>query len=101
MEISYRPMGNRIIVKPIEDRQEKKWNSLIIPDTADHLMIGEVVKVGKGEYAQNTGVLIPTELKEGCVVMYLKAVAHTPLIFDNVQYLLMREGDVELFSDPT
>lgn len=92
MRIKYIPKGNRMIIQPIEKKEETKVGSLIAPDMADHLASGVVIAIGKGEYAKDTGLLIPTETLVGEIVAYRKDAAHIPLLNGQI---LMREPDLE------
>jgi len=63
---------------------------------AERLELGEVVATGIGEYASQTGVLIPPECKIGDRVFFIKDGAYIPLNIDNEWYLLMRENNIEV-----
>jgi chaperonin GroES len=95
-KIVYKPLGNRVIVRPMEQKEEKKMGSIIVPEMADHLTIGAVEAVGKGEVAPSTGVLIPSGLKVSDLVLYRKEGAHIPLLDGRI---LMRENDIEAICE--
>jgi chaperonin GroES len=88
----YKPYGSRVIIRPIEQKEEKKIGNIVVPEVADHLQIGEIVGAGIGEYAANTGVLIPMECKMGDIVLFRKEAPHIPLLNGT---LLMRANDLE------
>ena len=95
MSIKYRPLGNRALIREIKIEEELKIGSILIPEMAEKLAMGEVVKIGIGEYAVNTGVLIPCECQEGDKVLFLREGGHVPLSIDGNWYLLMRESNIE------
>ncbi len=52
------PLGDRVMVKPL-DLKEVKKGGIIIPDTAkEKPMEGEVVAVGKGRVNETTGARV-------------------------------------------
>ncbi len=84
---------DRVLVKP-NAAEEKTAGGIIIPDTAkEKPQKGTVVAVGKGKYAEQTGNLIPMQVKEGDTVMYGKY-GGTELTIDGVDYLIMRSSDI-------
>ncbi len=84
---------DRVLVKPNE-AEEKTSGGIIIPDTAkEKPQKGKVVAVGKGKYAEQTGNLIPMQVKEGDTVMYGKY-GGTEITIDGVDYLIMRSSDI-------
>lgn len=95
-KVNYVPLGNRCIVRKIEVEEEIKIGSILIPEMAEKLAMGEIVTVGIGEYAIQTGLLIPTEVKVGDRVLFLKEGGHVPLSINGEWYLLMRESNIEV-----
>jgi co-chaperonin GroES (HSP10) len=95
-KISYRPLGNRLLVEqlPIEEG-DKEQNGIIVPENAIPHRRGIVVAVGDGETAPATGLLQPTTCKVGDKVLYLNEAAYVPIRIDNVEYRLMREPQIE------
>jgi chaperonin GroES len=84
---------DRVLVKP-NAAEEKTSGGIIIPDTAkEKPQKGKVVAVGKGKYAEQTGNLIPMQVKEGDTVMYGKY-GGTEITIDGVDYLIMRSSDI-------
>ena len=69
-----KPVNDKIVVKPKEDKEDYKTESgIILPDTVDQgkLLEGEVVAVGKGMYSAN-GTLIPVVVNVGETILYNK-----------------------------
>ncbi|HEV8079116.1 MAG TPA: co-chaperone GroES [Chitinophagaceae bacterium] len=84
---------DRVLVKPNE-AEEKSSGGIIIPDTAkEKPQKGKVIAVGKGKHAEQTGNLIPLQIKAGDVVMYGKY-GGTEINLDGVDYLIMRASDI-------
>ncbi|MDI6740795.1 MAG: co-chaperone GroES [Candidatus Edwardsbacteria bacterium] len=87
-----RPLSDRVIVKPLEQKEAKK-GSIIIPDTAkEKPMEGEVMAVGPGKVADN-GTRIAMDIKKGDKVLYGKY-SGTEVRIDDVEYLIMHADDV-------
>lgn len=84
---------DRVLVKPNE-AEEKSSGGIIIPDTAkEKPQKGKVIAVGKGKYAEQTGNLIPLQIKAGDIVMYGKY-GGTEISLDGEDYLIMRASDI-------
>jgi chaperonin GroES len=87
-----RPLHDRVVVRRI-DAEEKTAGGIIIPDTAQEKpMEGEVVAVGPGPRDQS-GKLIPPDLKKGDRVLFGKW-SGTEVKIDGEEYLIMKESDV-------
>ena len=69
--MQFRPLHDRIVVRRV-DAEEKTAGGIIIPDTAkEKPQQGEVVTVGPGA-RDETGKLIPIDLKAGDTVLFGK-----------------------------
>ena len=87
------PLHDRVIVKAAA-AEEKTAGGIIIPDTAkEKPQKGTVIAVGKGKYADQTGNLIPVQVKEGDTVMYSKY-GGTEINIEGEDYLIMRASDI-------
>lgn len=65
------PLEDRVLIRPIIVRNDQTEGGLYIPDTAKKdVMKGEVLAVGEGRFAPETGVFIPTVLKKGYTILY-------------------------------
>ncbi len=70
--MSLQPLEDRIIVKPGE-AEETTVSGLVIPDTAkEKPQLGEVLAVGPGRRSEQTGEIIPLDVKVGDTVVYSK-----------------------------
>ena len=87
-----RPLGDRVIVRRIEE-EEKTKGGLIIPDTAkEKPMEGEVVAVGKGRMLEN-GKVQPMEVKKKDRVLFGKY-AGSEIKIDGEDRLILREDEI-------
>jgi chaperonin GroES len=90
--VNFVPLGERVIVKPIEQDQQTK-GGIFLPDTAkEKPQEGEVVAVGPGRVSED-GKRIPMELSNGDKVIYSKF-AGTEYKDGDDEYLILRESDI-------
>jgi chaperonin GroES len=88
----FRPLHDRVVVTRI-DALAKTAGGIIIPDTVKEKPTeGEVIAVGPGG-RDESGKLIPIDLKEGDKVLFGKWSGNEVKI-DGVEYLIMKESDV-------
>ena len=86
-KVNVRPLGDRVLVKPLEASEVKK-GGIIIPDTAkEKPQRGKVVAVGNGKKDE------PMTVKPGDVVLYGKY-SGTEIQVDGKDYLIMKEADI-------
>ena len=88
-----KPLDDRIVVKPSEAEQTTA-SGLVIPDTAkEKPQQGEVLAVGPGRRAENSGELIPLDLKAGDTVVYSKY-GGTEITIDGEDLLILSGRDI-------
>lgn len=93
-----RPLQDRVLVKPMDEKKETKKGGIIIPDTAkEKPMEGKVIAVGNGKLTEN-GKRQPLEVKKGDKIIFGKY-AGTEIKIDSEEYLLMREDDIQGIID--
>ena len=86
------PLADRVVVKPLEEVEQKKGN-IIIPDTAkEKPQQGKIMAVGPGKLTDE-GKLVKLEVKKGDKVLYGKY-SGTEVTIDDQEYLIMRESDI-------
>ena len=91
--MSLQPLEDRIIVKPGE-AEETTISGLVIPDTAkEKPQQGEVLAVGPGRRSDQTGELIPVDVKVGDTVVYSKY-GGTEVKYGGEEYLILSARDV-------
>jgi chaperonin GroES len=87
-----RPLGDRVLVKPLEEKEQVK-NGIIIPDTAkEKPQEGEVVALGTGKL-DDEGKRLEFTVKKGDKVLISKY-GGTEVKVDGSAYLIMREDDI-------
>jgi chaperonin GroES len=87
------PLDDRIVVRPGES-EETTASGLVIPDTAkEKPQQGEVLAVGPGRRADNTGDIIPLDVKVGDTVVYSKY-GGTEITVDGEDLLILSGRDV-------
>ena len=92
MAINVRPLGDRVLVKPLEEQETKK-GGIIIPDTAkEKPQEGKVVALGTGKL-DDDGKNIEFTVKKGDKVLITKY-GGTEIKIDGETYLIMREDDI-------
>jgi len=91
--MNLQPLEDRIVVRPAE-AEETTVSGLVIPDTAkEKPQQGEVLAVGPGKRAENTGELIPLDIKVGDTVLYSKY-GGTEVAVDGEDLLVLNGRDV-------
>ncbi len=98
-KLAFKPLGDRVVVKPSETSAEKKLASgIIIPESAnkEKLFTGEVVAVGDGKRTES-GERFPLEVIVGDKVVFKKP-WDEPLKVDGVEYYVLSESDISLIQ---
>jgi chaperonin GroES len=91
--MNLQPLEDRIVVRPAE-AVETTVSGLVIPDTAkEKPPQGEVLAVGPGRRAENSGELIAMELAAGDTVVYSKY-GGTEITVDGEDVLILSSRDV-------
>ena len=89
--MSVKPLGDRVLVLPIEQDEVKK-GGIIIPDSAkEKPQEGKIVAVGAGKHED--GKLVSMTVKKGDRVLYSKY-GGTEIKIDGKECLIMREDDI-------
>lgn len=92
MANTVKPLGDRVLVQPIEEKEVRK-GGIIIPDTAkEKPQEAKVIALGSGK-RDDKGALIPFEVKKGDVVLISKY-GGTEVKIDGENYQLVREDDI-------
>jgi chaperonin GroES len=90
--MNVRPLRDRILVKRVEE-QEQKVGGIIIPDTAkEKPQQGKVVAAGNGRITDE-GKTLPLEVKAGDTVLFGKY-AGTEIKIEGEEYLILREDEI-------
>ena len=92
MAINIRPLGDRVIVEPIE-KEETIAGGLLLPETAkEKPQQGEVLAAGEGR-RDDDGDRIPMDVAVGNKVLFAKY-AGTEIKLDGKKLLIMKESDI-------
>ena len=87
------PLEDRIVVRP-NSAEATTASGLVIPDTAkEKPQQGEVLAVGPGRRAENTGELVPMDVKVGDKVVYSKY-GGTEITVEGEDLLILTSRDV-------
>src|SRR4030095_13747669 len=87
-----KPLGDRVLVEPIEEKEVKK-GGIIIPDTAkEKPMESVVVALGTGKTDDN-GKKVPFEVKKGDRVLVSKY-GGTEIKLDGKEYKILNSDDI-------
>ena len=91
--MNLQPLEDRIVVQPTES-EETTASGLVIPDTAkEKPQQGQVLAVGPGRRSDNTGEIIPLDVKVGDIVVYSKY-GGTEITIEGGDYLILNARDV-------
>ena len=91
--MNLQPLDDRIVVKPGES-EETTASGLVIPDTAkEKPQQGEVLATGPGRRSDQTGEIIPLDVKVGDVVVY-STDGGTEITVDGDDLLILNGRDV-------
>ena len=92
MAINLKPLGDRVLVEPVEEKETKK-GGIIIPDTAKEKPTEGVVRaLGTGKPDDN-GKKIPFEVKVGDRVLVSKY-GGTEIKLDGKEYKILSSDDI-------
>ena len=91
--MNLQPLEDRIVVRPGES-EETTASGLVIPDTAkEKPQQGEVLAVGPGRRAEQSGELIAMDVKAGDTVVYSKY-GGTEITVEGEDLLILSSRDV-------
>jgi len=92
MAINLKPLGDRVLVEPVEEKEVKK-GGIIIPDSAKEKPTEGIVRaLGTGKTDDN-GKKVPFEVKVGDRVLVSKY-GGTEVKLDNREYKLLNADDI-------
>ncbi len=92
-KVTFKPLGNRVVIQPNEDDEQVSSGGIYIPDTAkEKPQEGTVVAAGPGRVTDD-GSRVPMEIAVGDTVVYSKY-AGTEYKEGDIEYLVLREDDI-------
>jgi chaperonin GroES len=93
MAVNIRPLGDRIIVEPVEQEETIAGGMLVLPETAkEKPQQGKVLAAGAGR-RDDDGKRIDMDVEVGMTVLFAKY-AGTEIKLDGKKLLIMKEADV-------
>jgi chaperonin GroES len=93
MSIKLKPLGDRLIVEPIE-REEVTASGIVLPETAkEKPQEGKVLAVGPGRRDEE-GKRIPMDVKEGDRVLFAKYAGTEVKLETDRKVLVLKESDI-------
>jgi chaperonin GroES len=93
MGTKIRPLHDRLIVKRLEDQEQRSAGGIIIPDTAkEKPQEGKVLAVGAGKKNED-GKRLPLDVKAGDRILFGKY-SGSDIKIDGEEHLILREEDV-------
>jgi len=94
-----RPLHDRLIVRRLEEG-EQKIGGIIIPDSAkEKPQRGKVIAAGDGKLSDD-GKRVPLDVKAGDLILFGKYTSQEVKL-DGEEYLIMREDEVLAVIDGT
>ncbi len=91
--MNLKPLEDRIVVRPRE-AEETTVSGIVIPDTAkEKPQQGDVLAVGPGRRSDQSGEVIPLDVKVGDIVVYSKY-GGTEIAVDGEDLLILNGRDV-------
>ena len=92
-KVAFKPLGNRVVIEPLEGEEQVSAGGIYIPDTAkEKPQEGTIVAAGPGRLTDD-GNRVPMELEVGDTVVYSKY-AGTEYKEGDIEYLVLREDDI-------
>jgi chaperonin GroES len=92
MAINVKPLGDRVLVEPAEEKEQKK-GGIIIPDTAKEKPTeGVVIALGTGKTDEN-GKKVPFDVKKGDRVLVTKY-GGTDIKLNGKEYKIFNSDDI-------
>jgi chaperonin GroES len=93
MAVHIRPLHDRLIVKRIDEGEQRSTGGIIIPDSAkEKPQEGKVLAVGKGKTNED-GKTIPLDVKTGDRILFGKY-SGSEIKVDGEECLILREEEV-------
>ena len=92
-KVTFKPLGNRVVVKPNDEAEQVSAGGIYIPDTAkEKPQEGTIVAAGPGRVTDD-GSRVPMDVAVGDKVVYSKY-AGTEYKEGDIEYLVLREDDI-------
>ena len=92
--VNLKPLGDRVIVKPLSSKEEARRSGIILPDTVDKEKPeqGEIMAIGQGRLLEN-GQRTIMSVKVGDKILF-KKYAPDEIKVDGQEYLVLSESEI-------
>lgn len=92
-QVNIRPLGDRVIIEPVEQEETIAGGMLVLPETAkEKPQQGIVLAAGEGK-RDDDGKRIPMDVKVGDRILFAKYTG-TEIKLDGKKLLIMKESDI-------
>ncbi|NUM47547.1 MAG: co-chaperone GroES [Anaerolineales bacterium] len=92
MSLSLKPLGNRVVVEPVE-QEEMTAGGIILPETAkEKPQRGKILAAGPGD-RNDKGERVAMDVAVGDIVLFAKY-SGTEIKLDGKKVLILRENDI-------
>lgn len=92
LTIKFKPLGNRVLVRRLE-QEEKLKGGILLPDTAKKKQEqAEVVAIGTGK-KDKQGNLIPIPVKVGDIII-MEKYSGQDIKLDDEEYIILKADDI-------
>ena len=93
MAVTFKPLGDRVVIEPTDEEEQVTSGGIYIPDTAkEKPQTGTVVAVGPGKLTDE-GKRLPVDVAVGDMVVYSKY-SGTEYKDGETEYLVVRQDDI-------
>jgi chaperonin GroES len=93
MALKLRPLGDRVVVEPVEREETFAGGALVMPETAkEKPQQGQILAVGPGRL-DDSGKRVAMEVGVGDQVLYAKY-SGTEIKIENKKVLILKETDI-------
>jgi chaperonin GroES len=93
MAVKLQPMGDRLVVKPMQS-EEKTKSGIYLPDTAkEKPQEGKVIAIGPGRMTDDGKTRVTMDVEVGDIVLYTKY-GGSEIKIDGEEFIIMRESDI-------
>jgi chaperonin GroES len=93
MALKLRPLGDRVVIEPVESEETFAGGALVMPETAkEKPQQGQILAVGPGRLDDNSK-RVAMDVKVGDRVLYAKY-SGTEVKIDGKKVLILKETDI-------
>ena len=93
MAVTFKPLGDRVVIEPTDEEEQVSSGGIYIPDTAkEKPQTGTVVAAGPGKLTDE-GKRLPVDVAVGDMVVYSKY-SGTEYKDGDTEYLVVRQDDI-------